>query len=452
MIRFVGKRYYIYLILLLALVLRLISINQSLWLDEATTALVAQMSLTDIFTKFLPADFHPPFYYLLMKGWGGVFGFSEVSLRIPSIIFGVATIYFIYLIAKKIFDIKTAWTASLISATSGLLIYYSQEARMYSLTAFLATVSVYLFLEKKWFLFSIAIALLAMTDYLALLILPVFLIFAGKDIKKLLASLVLVVAVFIFWSPIFLTQLANGLSTEGGNWWNILGTLSWKNLGLIPVKFILGRISFDNKTVYALTALASFSAFGVILGRNILRRPLKGNPCKVIWGWLVIPIVLGILISIKLPVLYYFRFLFCLPALYILLAGSISRFSGVWKFVAISAVLTINLFSSGYYLLNPKFHRENWKGLAAVVGEVPIIYPANSQKEALTYYEKSGQIIYYKNFDGKFSEIWLSRYVWGIFDPNDLARIKVEELGYNKVQELNMNGVVFWKYSKQGAI
>lgn len=452
MIRFVGKRYYIYLILLLALVLRLISINQSLWLDEATTALVAQMSLTDIFTKFLPADFHPPFYYFLMKGWGGVFGFSEVSLRIPSIIFGVATIYFIYLIAKKIFDTKTAWTASLISATSGLLIYYSQEARMYSLTAFLATVSVYLFLEKKWFLFSIAIALLAMTDYLALLILPVFLIFAGKDIKKLLASLVLVVAVFIFWSPIFLTQLANGLSTEGGNWWNILGTLSWKNLGLIPVKFILGRISFDNKTVYALTALASFFTFAVILSRDILRQPLKGNPCKVIWGWLVIPIVLGILISIKLPVLYYFRFLFCLPALYILLAGSISRLSGVWKFVAISAVLTINLFSSGYYLLNPKFHRENWKGLAAVVGEVPIIYPANSQKEALTYYEKSGQIIYYKNFDGKFSEIWLSRYVWGIFDPNDLARIKVEELGYNKVQELNMNGVVFWKYSKQGAI
>lgn len=75
------------------------------------------------------------------------------------------------------------------------------------------------------------------------------------------------------------------------------------------------------------------------------------------------------------------------------------------------------------------------------------MYPSNSQKEALTYYQKGNQIVYYKDFEGGMEEVWLSRYVWNLFDPNDLARIKIEGLGYNKVTELNLNGVEFWKYS-----
>ena len=81
-----------YLILLVALVLRLVSLNQSLWLDEATSALVVRMSVGDMFARFLPGDFHPPLYYLILKFWVSIFGNSEISLRMPSVIFGVITI------------------------------------------------------------------------------------------------------------------------------------------------------------------------------------------------------------------------------------------------------------------------------------------------------------------------------------------------------------------------
>src|SRR5450830_924226 len=144
----------IFLILGLALILRLISLNQSLWLDEATTALVSKMSLTNIFTKFLPGDFHPPLYYLIMKYWTVVFGYTEISLRIPSIIFGLGTIYFTYLIGKKLFNKKTGLLASILMSTSGLAIYYSQEARMYMMAAFLVSAAVYFFLKRKWVIFS----------------------------------------------------------------------------------------------------------------------------------------------------------------------------------------------------------------------------------------------------------------------------------------------------------
>jgi len=439
MIRIIKQEFHIWLILLLTAILRLISINQSLWLDEATTALVAKMSMTDIFGKFLPGDFHPPFYYLLMNSWVKMFGSSEISLRIPSVIFGTASVYFVYLISKKLFDKKTALIASALSATSGLLIYYSQEARMYGLAALLVSAAFYLFLEKRWILFSISLALLGMTDYIALLVIPMFLIFDKENRKKVLVSLIPLVVVFMFWLPTFWNQISGGLGVAGSAWWNILGTLSWKNLALIPVKFILGRISFDNKIIYALAAIASCSVFGFLLIKS-LKAP------KLIWAWLVTPILLGILISIKVPILYYFRFLFCLPALYILVGRGISSLRGFWFGGILSAAILINIFSSGYYLMDTKFQREDWRGIARAIGTNAVVYPSNSQEEALVYYGKGNQIVYFYDFNGGDTTIWLSRYIWQIFDPGDKARIKVENLGYNKVQELNLNGVEFWKY------
>ncbi|EKE12736.1 MAG: hypothetical protein ACD_13C00144G0041 [uncultured bacterium] len=433
------------LTLFVGLLLRLISIDQSLWLDEATTALAAKMPLADIFTKFLPGDFHPPLYYLLMKGWGSLFGLSEISLRTPSVIFGILTIYFIYLIAKKIFDTKTARIASILAATSGLLIYYSQEARMYSLAAFLATLLFYLFLEKKWVLFSIFLPILAMTDYVSLLIIPVFWLLGYKDWKKLALAHIPLFIILIAWLPTFLSQLSGGFSVQGSAWWNLLGTISLKNIALIPVKFIFGRISFNNKILYGAVSLASAFLYAFLL---TLRRPLKGFSHKVLWAWLIVPILLSILISIKIPILYYFRFLFCLPAFYILAAGGLTSLKGKTFWIFLSTAILINIASSSLYLFNPKFQRENWRAVAEAVGADAIIYPSNSQKEALTYYQKGGQIVYFQNFSGEPRVVWLSRYVWQIFDSKDMARIKIENLGYNKVQELNLNGVEFWKYIK----
>src|SRR5260221_14271890 len=91
----------IFFTLILALGLRLASINQSLWLDEATSALTTKMSFADFFGKFMPGDFHPPLYYILLRAWAAVFGSSEIALRSLSILFGVATIYVVYLIGKE---------------------------------------------------------------------------------------------------------------------------------------------------------------------------------------------------------------------------------------------------------------------------------------------------------------------------------------------------------------
>jgi mannosyltransferase len=430
----------IYLIIFIGLVLRLISLNQSLWLDEATTALVAKMSLGNIFTKFLPGDFHPPLFYLIEKYWTAIFGYSEIALRTPSILFSLGIIYTAYLIAKKIFNKKIALLSAILIATSGLSIYYSQEARMYSLAAFLVSILVYLFLEKKWLLFSIILALLATTDYVSLLIIPIFWFVGLKDWKKMLLAQIPIFLFFIFWSSIFLKQLTSGLSQVGSSWWNLLGPATLKNVALIPVKFIFGRISFDDKALYGIVALAAIILFGFVILK--VRKSIK-----LLWSWLLIPIVLGILLSFKIPTLSYFRFIFCLPALYIIVAAGLEQFTKN-KYLLITIFLLINISSSMYYLLTPRFQREDWRKAVDIIGSDTIILPAYSQAEALEYYSKGGQIININNFEGSNREIWLSRYVWWVFDPTDSARKKIEGLGYNKVLESNFNGVVFYKYEQ----
>lgn len=430
----------IYLIIFVGLILRLVTSNQSLWLDEATTALVAKMSLGDIFTKFLPGDFHPPLHYLIEKYWTLIFGYSEIALRAPSILFGLWTIYVTYLIAKKIFNERVALISAVLMTTSGLSIYYSQEARMYSLAAFLVSALFYLFLEKKWILFSIVLALLAATDYVSLFVIPVFWIFGVKNWKKILFSHIPVFSFFILWFPIFQKQLLSGLSLEGSSWWNLLGTATIKNIALIPVKFIFGRISFDDKALYAVIAIIAILLYGYILFK-------ARKSFRLLWGWLIIPIVLGILISFKIPTLSYFRFIFCLPAFYILVAGGIEKINK-YRDLFLFLVISINILSTLYYVLNPNFQREDWRKAAVEIGEDTIILPAYSQTEALEYYGKGDQIVNIDNFVGGKKVVWLSRYVWWVFDPADLARKKVESLGYNKELEENFNGVVFWKYYK----
>lgn len=412
-----------------------------MWLDEATSALASNMSFVDIFTKFLPGDFHPPLYYVLLKCWVYLFGSSEIVLRIPSVIFGIGTIYMTYLVAKKLFNKNIALTASLLLSTSSLAIYYSQEARMYSMVTFLVSLAAYLFIENKYLYFSLVLALIGLTDYVALFILPIFWYLAFWR-KNFLFTTIPLIGVYLFWLPIFLRQLTSGLSTRGDlpEWWGILGAVTFKNIALFPIKFILGRISFDSNLIYGLIFIPIFILYAYLLFKA------KSSP-KILWFWMFVPIVLGILIGFKIPTLSYFRFIFCLPPLYMLLAEGLYKFNGM-KFVLITlAIISINIVSSGYYLLNPKFHREDWRRASIDISSDPIILPANSQKEALIYYGKVDQTIYYKKFEGNEKVIWLSRYVWEIFDKNDEARRKVENLGYNKILEANFNGVVFWKYA-----
>jgi uncharacterized membrane protein len=132
-----------WLILVVGLVLRLILINQSFWLDEAAQAIESARPLAEQFD--IVGDFQPPLFHLLVH-WLMQVGNMEWWLRMASLVPGLITIVYTYKIAKVMFGKTSALMAGLMMATSGFHVYYSQELRPYSLAAMWGTMSMWYFL------------------------------------------------------------------------------------------------------------------------------------------------------------------------------------------------------------------------------------------------------------------------------------------------------------------
>src|SRR3972149_9080261 len=96
------------------LALRIFHIDfQSLWVDELLVILKAeQKSLWEII-EVSKVDVHPPLYDYLIHVWM-YFGRTVWILRFFSLIFGVVSIPFIYLIGKECYDEKVGLTAAFI--------------------------------------------------------------------------------------------------------------------------------------------------------------------------------------------------------------------------------------------------------------------------------------------------------------------------------------------------
>jgi mannosyltransferase len=125
-------------ILLLALGLRFYRLGaQSLWNDEGTSVAVAQRDPATI-ARDAAQDIHPPLYYWLLGGWVRLAGTSEAAVRSLSALLGVALVALTYLLGRLLAGRWAGLAAAFLAAIDPFQVYYSQEARMYILAAFLA--------------------------------------------------------------------------------------------------------------------------------------------------------------------------------------------------------------------------------------------------------------------------------------------------------------------------
>ena len=116
---------------------------------------------------------HPPLYYLLLKIWTNIFGFNEFGLRSFSLFTSALSIFIFSLIIKFIIG-KQKNIYTLLLAVAPFFIYYSCEARSYSLYFLFALITTYYFLKellnpikglKNNILFSFFTVLLIYTHY-----------------------------------------------------------------------------------------------------------------------------------------------------------------------------------------------------------------------------------------------------------------------------------------------
>lgn len=138
----IKQNKWLLLILLLATLLRFYHLDfQSLWMDEIYTMNICspKLSWLEFHQQIIKREGFPYLYFLLVKLFCFIFGYSGVVARSVSVVAGIGCVYAIYLIGKELNNKTIGLFAALLVAVNEYQIYISQDARPYSLY-FLATV------------------------------------------------------------------------------------------------------------------------------------------------------------------------------------------------------------------------------------------------------------------------------------------------------------------------
>jgi mannosyltransferase len=104
----------------------------ALWLDEAQSVAFASLPLHEI-PGALREDGAPPLYYVVLHGWMGLFGDSDVAVRALSALCSTATVIVVAVLARRRWGLTMAVAATVLVATSPFMIRYAAHARMYAL-------------------------------------------------------------------------------------------------------------------------------------------------------------------------------------------------------------------------------------------------------------------------------------------------------------------------------
>lgn len=127
-----AARWWVVAITILAAVLRVYGIDGELWLDEVNARLLYRdASPVQIFVSYVTSNNHL-LYTLLVKLVVALLGEREWVMRLPAVIFGIATIPVMYRASRLVLSRWSSLAAAALLAVSYHHVFFSQNARAYS--------------------------------------------------------------------------------------------------------------------------------------------------------------------------------------------------------------------------------------------------------------------------------------------------------------------------------
>ena len=138
------------LLTLLGLALRLIGLAHlgDLEFDEIVSVRYASVPPAELVPRLAAALFeHPPLFYVLLGWWRAFAGDSDVLARLFSVLPGTLLIPLGYAAGRRLFGARAGLATAALLTVSPLPLFYSREARMYSLVTCLALVSCWLYVR-----------------------------------------------------------------------------------------------------------------------------------------------------------------------------------------------------------------------------------------------------------------------------------------------------------------
>jgi mannosyltransferase len=336
---------------------------KSFWFDEGVSVAIARLDWYNFARILWRREANMSLYYFLLHYWLH-FGGSEFFVRALSVLFAIATVPAIYLLGRRLFDSRAGLTAAALLAVNAYHVQYSQDARSYSLMVLLCLLSSLYFLKsltkpsgrnRAIYVVSSALAvyaqffslLLLLTQWLSLKMLD------REEIPRQIRNDWRWIAILI--SPVIAFVITTGA-----------GPLRWvQRPGLKDLWGFVMHLSGNGGRLLLLACLAAFWAALVPALRS-------DQELRVAWAfwryrflvlWLVFPIVLTLGLSLVKPLFVPRYFVFCLPALLVLVACGAARLRSPWLNVPALLFLFALSFqgTAGYYKGDLDIQRDDWR-------------------------------------------------------------------------------------------
>lgn len=336
--------------------------GQSLWRDEVDVIRLAGEPIPQLVKNLIRAGHNGPLYYLLMRGWLSLAGYSEFALRYLSLCCGVLGVPLVYVTGRHLLGRKAAVLAAVLVAISPFLAWYSQDAKMYALVTALTLLAMTCLLEalatqhgQWWIGFLICASLALYIHMLSVLMIPVyvaaFLLAGPHSARQWRWGLVAFGLLTLPYLPLAIWQLPLALNVydTGHPFYPIHQMLSLLfNLyarGMAMVGSWVALTGF----IFAMLA-GFFLATGGFpqsdLTHDRLSSPAGRRMQFFLLSWLLLPIALVYLISLRTPIFEPRYLIYLAPAFYLLTASGIvalSRLSWLATGLALTIVLTFSL-------------------------------------------------------------------------------------------------------------
>lgn len=411
-----GYPFPLFLLTLAALLIRLFRLDgQSLWIDECVTV---SRAAWDLGKTFLLSSYTPPFYQTFLHYWL-MLGHSDFWVRLPSAVAGALCVPLTFLTARSLYveaspgtgqpgdcgsggagGRAALWYAAVLTAVAPLNIYYSQEAKPYTLTMLLGLLSVYSFLEltrggggghrgpKWWILYLGGTALGIATHYSVAYVVVVenawFFFGPGRRPLRartwLLAQAVLcAVVVLPLWVFHFLPTTRMVQEALPGVLRRPFQPLAVPYFFYaFSVGFSLGPSLADLHThpaavlirnhlpALGLTAVVFSLAFFIGLA---WMRPRRA--ALFLASWILLPLGLSLLASLKVGTIVHVRFaIVVLPAYVMIIGAGVAALRSPWlRGALLAGLLVLSLWSDRQYFFNPAYWREDARGAAAMIAQ-----------------------------------------------------------------------------------
>ncbi len=196
-----------------------LAIRAPLWLDETLAYWQVAGGFGKVWSRsaLMPSSIGYLYTLWLAKS---VLGSSEIALKIPSTLAMLGAVYFLFRVARELFDTETAYLTCIFFAVTNNVVFAATDARPYAFALLATSVAIFSFVRwmagrkmRQAILFGAAAAGILYFHYLFGAVLPVFAIYylaaRHRSIKADLRQLAAVLASFAVFSAPLIYRIAS---------------------------------------------------------------------------------------------------------------------------------------------------------------------------------------------------------------------------------------------------